>query len=197
MSRKLKQESKKQSSETALSENSSESLLAPDGQQLRLEQLPSEDPATGKVRVLVYGSLKQKCGNHCLLEQVDATWLGYDSITGDFSMMSFGSFPGVVRTDYLGTSPNRGPRTIFGELYMMDEEGLAALDMLESHPRWYERFKYRTDVLDYRAWMYTLPGGEGYLDEDSYAGVDECIWQPKPDELGFWNEQDGITLNVS
>ena len=145
---------------------------------------------SGPAHVLVYGSLKQSCGNHCLLERINAKWLGYDSITGDFAMISLGGFPGVVRRPEYKDSLS----TIFGELYAVDTEGLAALDMLESHPDFYERIKYRTDVIDRRAWMYTLPLGEGYLNSDLYATVDSCIWQPTEDESGFWLDKDGIDL---
>ena len=155
-----------------------------------IEDLRPDSATDGLAKVLVYGSLKQSCGNHCLMERVGAKWLGYDSISGDFSMISFGGFPGVVRRpEQVGSVT-----TIFGELYAVDTEGLASLDMLESHPDWYERIKYRTDVLDRRAWMYTLPMGEGYNNADHYSGVDECIWQPTSEELSFWNSQEGITL---
>ena len=129
------------------------------------------------------------------MEQIGAKRLGYDSITGDFSMISFGGFPGVVR---INTENDLNPplRTIFGELYSTDEEGLAALDMLESHPNFYERFRYRTDVLNYRAWMYTLPGGQGYLDATRYESVNECIWLPRKEELEFWADQPGVEINV-
>lgn len=153
----------------------------------------TDGDAKGTVRILVYGSLKQKCGNHSLMDQISAKLLGYDSISGEFRMMSFGGFPGVVRTNLQDKPP---VHTIFGELYSIDEEGLAALDMLESHPNFYERFKYRTDVLDYRAWMYTLPGGQGYLDTTRYDAVAECIWLPRDEELEFWNDQDGVTICV-
>ena len=157
------------------------------------QQQDSEiDPATGKVRVFVYGSLKERCGNHVLLQEVGAKCLGYDSITGDFRMMSFGGFPGVVRDK---ASRDQPLRTIFGELYWMDDGALDSLDMLEGHPNWYERRKYRTDVLDYRAWMYTLPGGEGYLDKAHYDQVGECIWQPAQEELEFWDKQSNISVN--
>ena len=140
------------------------------------------------VRVFVYGSLKRKMGNNALLQRVGAKCLGYDTITGPFSMISFGGFPGVVHT--LGD----GVRTIFGEVWATDPEGLAATDMLEGHPNWYERFKYRTDVLDRRAWMYTLPSGEGYMDESRYEVVDDCIWRPQDDEVSYFNTLEGIKI---
>lgn len=139
----------------------------------------------GKVRVFVYGSLKSQCGNNILLQRVGAECMGFDSITGEFTMMSFGGFPGVVR-DKAGESEEPQLTTIFGEMYMTDEEGLAALDMLESHPDWYERRKYRTDVLDRNCWMYTLPRSGGYLDTSSYDRVEGNIWRPSQEELDFW-----------
>jgi len=61
--------------------------------------------------------------------------------------------------------------------------------MLENHPNWYERRKYRTDILDRRAWMYTLPLGEGYLDTGRYATVEGFIWQPDDKEEAFWGNR--------
>jgi gamma-glutamylcyclotransferase (GGCT)/AIG2-like uncharacterized protein YtfP len=147
------------------------------------------------VRVFVYGSLKTKHGNNVLLQQVGATCLGYDSITGDFTMMSFGGFPGVVRT----TVPDGAAEplcTIFGEVWATTEEGLRSMDMLEGHPDWYERRKYRTDILDRRAWMYTLPLGAGYLDTTRYNRVPAAIWGPSEAEVEFWGSQEGIEINV-
>jgi len=126
------------------------------------------------------------------MKEIGAEWLGYDSITGDFLMISLGGFPGVVRN---GAEPNT-VTTIFGELYSINMEGLAALDLLESHPDFYERVKFRTDVLDHRAWMYTLPVGQGYLNSDYYEGVDSGIWEPSPKELKFWNAQEGVEISV-
>jgi len=123
------------------------------------------------------------------MERIGAKWIGYDSITGHFSMMSFGGYPGVVRFSASKST------TVFGELYAIDEEGLAALDLLESHPNWYERIKYRTDIHDRRAWMYTLPSSEGYLDEARYDSVKEAIWQPTEAELSFWTKT-GVEIST-
>jgi gamma-glutamylcyclotransferase (GGCT)/AIG2-like uncharacterized protein YtfP len=125
------------------------------------------------------------------METIGAKWLGYDSVTAEFKMMSFGGFPGVVRTP-----PKSTHQTMFGELYSMDEQGLSHLDMLESHPNWYERLKFRTNVMDCRAWVYTLPGGEGYLDATRYDAVPEGIWLPKDDELEFWQDN-GVEIDLS
>jgi gamma-glutamylcyclotransferase (GGCT)/AIG2-like uncharacterized protein YtfP len=120
--------------------------------------------------------------------------MGRDSITGEFSMMSFGGFPGVVRRP-AGKEEEPRLTTIYGETYMMEADALGALDMLESHPNWYERFKYRTDVLDVRAWMYTLPMGKGYLDRTHYDQIPESIWRPTPAELEYWDHR-GETIET-
>jgi gamma-glutamylcyclotransferase (GGCT)/AIG2-like uncharacterized protein YtfP len=125
------------------------------------------------------------------MKNIDAKYMGMDSITGSFAMISFGGFPGVVHAD-----PNEPLCTIFGEVYATDEEGLACLDLLESHPNWYERFKYRSDIHSRRVWMYTLPRGAGYLDATRYDRVESCIWRPTEPELKFWNSQDGIEINA-
>ena len=145
----------------------------------------------GSIRVFVYGSLKTDMGNNVLLRQVGATCLGYDSITGPFRMISLGGFPAVVHAE-----ANADIRTILGETWAVSTAGLATKDLLEHHPNWYERFKYRTDILDRRAWMYTFPCGEGYLDAGRYDRVEECIWRPTDAELKFYNSQPGVNIVV-
>jgi len=144
------------------------------------------DASKGTVRVFAYGSLKTGLGNNALMMEVNAKCIGLDTITGQFTMMSFGGFPGVVHS-------SGAERRIFGEVWSMDTEGLAALDLLEGHPSWYERFKYRTDLLSSRAWMYTLPSTGGYLGP-RYPLVPEGIWRPSTRELTFFNAQEGIEL---
>lgn len=144
---------------------------------------PAGAEGFGMARVFVYGSLKRGCGNNVLLQEVKAKCLGYDSIKGDFGMISFGGFPGVVRTKSGHDS------IIYGELWAVDEEGLAALDLLESHPKFYERLKYRTDIMDYRAWMYTLPDAKGYSDPARFAPVEDRMWRPRIEETRFWTER--------
>lgn len=98
-------------------------------------------------------------------------------------MMSFGGFPGVVHHN---DPSDITLRTIYGETWAIDEEALAATDQLEGHPRFYERRKYRTDILDRRAWMYCLPASEGYLNPQHYEPVPTCVWQPSDVEVKFW-----------
>lgn len=131
------------------------------------------------MEVLVYGSLKHSGGNHVVMQNIGAKCLGYDSITGEFEMVSLGAFPGVVQ------HPNSQElTTILGELYTVDEAGLAHLDVLEGHPHFYERFKFSTDLTDHSAWMYLLPSTKGDRATRTYSSF--AVWQPTEDEQNFW-----------
>ncbi len=139
----------------------------------------------GRPLIFVYGTLKSPWGNNVLLAQTKAKFLGYDSITGQFDMISFGGFPGVVR----GSEENT-PLRIRGEVWAVDEEGLRDCDLLEGHPNWYERRKYRTDILDVRAWMYTLPATERYLDATIHPRVPSGCWRETNRENEHWLQID-------
>lgn len=140
----------------------------------------TQDMATN---VLVYGSLKHSRSNHVLMHQIGARCLGYDSITGGFDMVSLGMFPSVIR------HPDQTePTAILGELYAVDESGLAALDALEGHPYWYERIKFNTDLMDVGAWMYTMSKTDMYIGSDYYAPSSAAIWQATGDEKTFWKD---------
>ena len=79
-------------------------------------------------RVFVYGSLLRGGWNHHLLE--DAAFVGDARTARLYTMHSLGRFPGVTDVPF---SP------IYGEVYDVDDETLARLDMLEGHPRFYQR----------------------------------------------------------
>lgn len=140
-----------------------------------------------KIDVLVYGSLKHSGGNHVVMQNIGAKCLGYDSITGEFEMVSLGAFPGVVWHH----NPNR-LTVILGELYTVDEGGLASLDALEGHPHWYKRLKFRTDIMGHDAWLYTLLKNEEYTDIKCDTPTSVSVWQPNEDEQNFWKSY-GIT----
>lgn len=131
----------------------------------------------GKIRVLVYGTLKDGHSNHILMEEADATFIGYDSVTGPFRMFDLGAIPAVV------DAPDF-ENVVRGELYSIDSEGLAALDMLEGHPNFYARRKLVTDVHNRRAWMYMLTS-TNWLHEGSDIEADG-LWHPSDHEKKFW-----------
>lgn len=79
-------------------------------------------------RVFVYGTLLSGQCNHRLLRT--ARFLGAARTTPRFQMHSLGLYPGVVEG---------GSQAIAGELYEVDETGVAMLDRLEGHPDFYRR----------------------------------------------------------
>jgi gamma-glutamylaminecyclotransferase len=133
-----------------------------------------------KVRVFVYGSLKQGQGNHLLLERSDAKYLGRDTITGAFTMVSFGGFPAVCHD-----SSVVGDKVV-GEVYEVDQDTFLTLDALEGHPRWYKREKYTTDNLKARAWIYLQP--ESVI--KTHEPVPFNCWRMTNDEEEWLNELD-------
>lgn len=148
----------------------------------------SEDkPGKGTIRVFVYGSLKMDHGNHPLLARGENTrFLGRDSVTGPYGMINMGGFPGA----YFNTEGTRN--TIYGELYSVDAETFASLDMLEGHPRFYFRQKVRTEN-DINAWMYFL--SENWVARNGVKmftperEVTPAMWLPSTEEKEFWADK--------
>lgn len=132
---------------------------------------------THKVHVMVYGTLKHGCGNHSLMKHINAKLIGRDSISGGFTMVSFGGFPAVCRDPV-------GAGTMYGEVYQIDPEHLSALDGLEGHPRWYRREKLTTDYNEIRAWIYLMPESEIAKKEV----IDDGMWRIQPEERAWWYE---------
>lgn len=62
------------------------------------DKVKDSSPAKGKIRVFVYGTLKEGHSNHGLLYSAGAEFVGYDSITGPFRMTDMVGFPeSIVR----------------------------------------------------------------------------------------------------
>ena len=140
-----------------------------------------EPSDTGKVRVLVYGTLKNGQTNHELMTKIRATFLGYDSVVGNFKLKDLGPFPAVF---------DRKPITaklfpICGEVYMMDEDALAHLDFYEGHPHFFQRRKLWTKKLEKRVWVYFMTLRE--LDDPKQKStIDGGLWHPSEAEENFW-----------
>lgn len=79
-------------------------------------------------RVFVYGTLLAGEGNHRLL--ATAKLIGEARTEPAFELRDLGAFPGLVRG---------GAYAVVGEVYAVDTETLARLDVLEGHPRFYRR----------------------------------------------------------
>lgn len=143
----------------------------------------------GLIRILVYGTLKDGHGNHRLIKNSGGRFIRYDSITGPFQMCNMTGFPGVYRNQE-GDLGNL--QTIKGELWALEPEGLATLDLLEGHPNFYRREKYWTNGNNgdaKKAWVYILnpnwlKGMKSYLTPDRI--IPEGIWKPSAEETKFW-----------
>jgi gamma-glutamylcyclotransferase (GGCT)/AIG2-like uncharacterized protein YtfP len=84
------------------------------------------EPARERQLVFVYGTLKRDEVNHHWLE--GASWQGEAKLLGVL-LYDLGPFPMAVI----------GDGTAIGEVYAVDEPGLARLDELEGYPRLYDR----------------------------------------------------------
>ncbi len=78
--------------------------------------------------VFVYGTLLRGERHHAKL--VGARFLGPARTVAAFTLVSLGRFPGLVRG---------GQVSVQGEVYAVDPDTLAALDLLEGHPHFYRR----------------------------------------------------------
>jgi len=146
----------------------------------------------GMIRLLVYGTLKEGHANHALIKAAKGQFLGYDKISGPFRMIDMTGFPGVIINDgedtedgYIETS------TVYGELWGIEPEGLAAIDMLEGHPNFYRRCKWWTDG-EKRAWIYTLSprwleNMKVYLTPD--RTIKDGMWRPTEEESEHWETE--------
>ena len=132
------------------------------------------DLTSGMCRVFVYGSLKNGHSNHGLLH--GKRMVCRDSVEGPFTMYSLGYFPGVV-----DNGEDAPLRTIYGEVYEVDDAGLASLDLLEGHPTFYMREKVTTNN-GLRVWMYFLQGRRELGDREVASGM----WRPDAQELRYW-----------
>lgn len=111
--------------------------------------LAQDDAPSGKPHlVFVYGSLMHGMSNHVVMESIDADFYGEDALPAAYHMLDAcrGAWPGVM--------PG-GTTEVEGELYFVDDAGLARLDRLEGAPDLFTRRRVRTQTGD-RAWVYTL-----------------------------------------
>ena len=95
--------------------------------------------------VFVYGTLRRDEANHHLLS--DAEFCGKHLTRPSYRMLHLGTYPGVVAG---------GSTAIEGEVYRVDQKGLAHLDRLEAYPRLYTRKLIPTPWG--RAWIYLSRG---------------------------------------
>ena len=107
--------------------------------------------------VFVYGTLKKGYSNHHFL--LDASFIGQGRTQNKYTMYA-DSIPYVCEQ----------PQTsyIYGELYLVNDDILQALDQLEEHPFFYERKEISVLVEGKicQAWMYFCHHPSGSLVPD-------------------------------
>ncbi len=122
------------------------------------------------IKVAVYGSLKRGHGNNRLLAA--AEYLGRCMVRGKLTMVDLGYYPGVV----IREKGDEG--AVLCEVYRVDEDTLASLDLLEGNGSYYTRSKVDTQWK--KAWCYFLPAEE-YLTRDIDV-VESGIWKATEEE---------------
>ena len=121
-------------------------------------------------RVFVYGSLLAGLGNHRVLAQHAARKVATGTtVAARFAMHDMGAFPGCVEA---------GSTAIRGEVYDVNDAGMASLDQLEGYPTFYDRKRVAIRLADGTttfAWMYLLADAyaerrNGYLRDEVQNG---------------------------
>ena len=134
----------------------------------------------GRPRVFVYGSLKRSNALNIILRKADAEFVSFDRIEIDGYMVDMGMFPAIVKKGDV--------TTIFGEVWLIDEEALAAIDYAEGHPKFFTREKIVTKETELRCWVYTLTEEAAeYVSEDDR--LDSGVWRPSASEEEFWTKR--------
>ncbi|MDF2153206.1 gamma-glutamylcyclotransferase [Vibrio sp. CAU 1672] len=105
--------------------------------------------------VFVYGTLRQGESNHHFLRT--AQFLGHHETDAQFALYDLGLCPAV----------SHGQRSILGEVYLIDDETLHALDKLEDVPVEYRRESISTPFG--QAWIYLYQDSE-LLNEEIASG---------------------------
>lgn len=78
-------------------------------------------------RVLVYGTLRQGESNHHLLS--DSQFLGNVVTQAHFQLFDLGPYPAAIK----------GEQSLIAEVYLVADETMRKLDILEDYPNEYER----------------------------------------------------------
>jgi gamma-glutamylaminecyclotransferase len=110
---------------------------------------------TNQIYVFVYGTLRKNQPNHKFL--FSAEYIGTFISLQQFQMVSYRdfNFPYLLE-DYI---TNKSLTNITGEIYKVNQKTLQQLDILEFHPKIYER-KFHKFINDknqiMEAWVYIL-----------------------------------------
>ncbi len=95
--------------------------------------------------LFVYGTLMRGESNHQAWLS-DARFVGDDRTTAAFTLLDFGDYPGLVRG---------GDQSVIGERYLVTDDQLVRLDILEECPDVYVREQVRLSS-GLQAWVYLM-----------------------------------------
>jgi len=112
-------------------------------------------------KLFVYGTLLEGFGNWQWALYGKAKLLGKTKISGNFTMVSLGGFPGVIP---------EGNTDIYGEVYEVNDQVYKDIEHLEDYPHFYD--KMEVDTAHGKAEMYILP--QKYL---NYPKVESGNWK--------------------
>lgn len=108
--------------------------------------------------VFVYGTLREGESNHHYLKS--AEFLGHHETDAQFALFDLGPYPAL----------SLGEKKVVGEIYLIDEATLQALDQLEDVPVEYRRESITTPFG--QAWIYLYQDTEQLSEE--IASGDWC-----------------------
>ena len=129
---------------------------------------------TTGIRIFVYGTLKEGHPNSCYL--AESEFLGRAKLHGHYAMVDLTAYPGCVRTRGIS---DRARQHIYGEVYRVDENTLASIDILEGNGQYFTRSKVTTPYKN--AWMYFLP--TSYL--TPRIEITDGVWRPNDAEKRY------------
>lgn len=113
--------------------------------------------------VFVYGTLKKGYGNH---ERILNGLIGYKATAPDIALHDGPGFPFAVRN---------ADAVAIGELYIVDDNQLNAMDALEGHPGWYKRELTHIILENHErcdGWVYLNP------EAHDYPIISDGLWVP-------------------
>jgi len=121
------------------------------------------------MKIFVYGSLMKGFPNHHHL--YDSKLIVKTITREKYHMFSLGAFPAVVESIDTGH--------IFGEVYEVNDNVLATLDLIESNGSFYERKEISLVDVDEPAWLYFIMHPEDYRHNPNNITVirDMMMWQ--------------------
>lgn len=98
--------------------------------------------------IFVYGSLRKGCYNNHYLTNCE--YIDSIKLTGFKLYKLCESYPAAVKT-------NNDNDQIVADVYKIDQLKLNQLDLLESHPEYYERVQIYNKQLNLTGWIYCVP----------------------------------------